>query len=172
MPAYANLADLYRARGADGEAVAVLREGLARNPRAAALHHALGLALVRQKQTAEGLKALRAAAELAPESARFAYVYAVALNDAGQTTEALQVLAAALKRAALRPRRSCPASRSSRRRPATASSRWATSGSCASSTRRMPQYAQMAQQIEGALRAATCAARPRARPSSPSAATR
>jgi len=37
------------ARGADGEAVAVLREGLARNPRAAMLQHALGLALVRQK---------------------------------------------------------------------------------------------------------------------------
>ena len=37
-PAYANLADLYRARGADGEAAAVLREGLARNPRAAVLY--------------------------------------------------------------------------------------------------------------------------------------
>ena len=42
----------------DGEADAVLREGLARNPRAAVLHHALGLALVRQKRHAEGLKAL------------------------------------------------------------------------------------------------------------------
>jgi tetratricopeptide (TPR) repeat protein len=98
VPAYANLADLYRARGADGEAVAVLREGLARNPRAAMLHHALGLALVRQKQSAEGLKALRVANELAPDSARFAYVYAVALNDTGRTKDALQVLAASLKR--------------------------------------------------------------------------
>ena len=52
----------------------------------------------RQKQTAEGLKALRMAAQLAPESARFAYVYAVALNDAGQAKEAMQVLAVALKR--------------------------------------------------------------------------
>ena len=98
VPAYANLADLYRARGADDEAVAVLREGLARNPRAAVLHHALGLALVRQKQSAEGLKALRVASELAPDSARFAYVHAVALNDTGRAKEALQVLAAALKR--------------------------------------------------------------------------
>ncbi len=96
--AYANLADLYRARGAEGEAAAVLREGLARNPRAAVLHHALGLALVRQKQTAESLKSLRAAAELAPENARFAYVYAVALNGAGKTKEALAVLAGARKR--------------------------------------------------------------------------
>jgi Flp pilus assembly protein TadD len=98
VPAYANLADLYRARGTDGDAVAVLREGLLRNPRAAALHHALGLALVRQKQPAEGLKSLRTAVQLAPDNARFAYVYAVALNDAGRTREAVQVLASALKR--------------------------------------------------------------------------
>jgi Flp pilus assembly protein TadD len=78
--------------------VAALREGLARNPRAAVLHYALGLALVRQKQAAESLKALRMAAQFAPESARFAYVYAVALNDAGQGKDAMQVLANALKR--------------------------------------------------------------------------
>jgi predicted CXXCH cytochrome family protein len=98
VPAYANLADLYRARGSDGEAVATLREGLARNPRGAVLYHALGLALVRQKQASEGLKELRKAVELAPENARFAYVYAVALHDAGQIKEAIQVLATALKR--------------------------------------------------------------------------
>ncbi len=98
VAAYANLADLYRARGAEVEAVATLREGLARNPRAAVLHHALGLALVRQQQTAESLKSLRLAVELAPESARFAYVYAVALNNAGRNSEALGVLNTALKR--------------------------------------------------------------------------
>ena len=59
VPAYANLADLYRSRGADGEAVAVLREGLARNPRAATLHHALGLALVRQQQNAKSGRVAR-----------------------------------------------------------------------------------------------------------------
>ena len=98
VPAYANLADLYRSRGVDGEAVAVLREGLARNPRAATLHHALGLALVRQKQKTDGLAELRAAAELAPESGRFAYVYAMGLDDAGRTGDALKVLAAARAR--------------------------------------------------------------------------
>jgi Tfp pilus assembly protein PilF len=95
---YANLADLYRARGTDREAEATLREGLGRNPRAAALHHALGLTLTRQKRKADGLAALRLAAELAPESARYAYVYAVALNDAGQTRDAMRVLETALKR--------------------------------------------------------------------------
>src|SRR4029453_8864169 len=80
VAAYANLADLYRARGAEGEAMTVLREGLGRNPRAAVLHHALGLAFVRQKETAESLRSLRMSVDLAPESPRFAYVYAVALN--------------------------------------------------------------------------------------------
>ncbi len=95
---YVNLADLFRARGTDREAETVLREGLARNPRAPALHHALGLTLARQKRTDQSLKALRKAAELAPESARYAYVYAVALNDAGQPGDALKALDTALKR--------------------------------------------------------------------------
>ncbi len=48
--AYANLADLYRAGGVEAEAEKTLREGIARNPREAVLHHALGLTLVRQKR--------------------------------------------------------------------------------------------------------------------------
>ena len=98
VAAYANLADLYRARGEDGDAEKTLRGGLVRNPNAAVLQHALGLTLVRLKRPAESLAALRAAAQLAPDNARFAYVYAVALNDAGQRSEALKVLALALAR--------------------------------------------------------------------------
>jgi Flp pilus assembly protein TadD len=98
VAAYANLADLYRARGVDAEAEKVLREGIARNPRAAVLHHTLGLVLVRQKRKAESLVELRSAVQLAPDDARFAYVYAVAQNDAGQHAEALKTLDAALKR--------------------------------------------------------------------------
>jgi len=98
VAAYANLADLYRARGAEADAEKVLRDGIARNPRAAVLHHTLGLVLVRQKRGAESLVELRTAAQLAPDDARFAYVYAVAQNDAGQRADALKVLDAALKR--------------------------------------------------------------------------
>ena len=98
VAAYANLADLHRARGAEADATAVLREGLARNPRAAELHHALGLAQVRQKATADSLRSFKLAADLAPNNARFAYVYAVALNSAGRNKEALDVLASARKR--------------------------------------------------------------------------
>ncbi|HEY2850527.1 MAG TPA: tetratricopeptide repeat protein, partial [Gemmatimonadaceae bacterium] len=96
--AYVNLADLYRARGADSEAEAVIREGLGRNPRAAVLHHVLGLSLVRQKRRSESLRALKDAANLEPDDARFAYVYAVALNDAGEKKEALKILDMALTR--------------------------------------------------------------------------
>ena len=98
VAAYANLADLYRAGGADSDAEKTLREGIARNPRDATLHHALGLALVRQKRRAEGMAELRIAAQLAPANGRFAYVYAVALNSGGKSAEAIKVLNAALAR--------------------------------------------------------------------------
>jgi predicted CXXCH cytochrome family protein len=98
VPAYANLADLYRARGVDNEAESVLRAGIARVPGAAALHHSLGLVMVRQKRTPDALKELAEATRLDPANARFAYVYAVALNDAGDPGRALEVLPAALGR--------------------------------------------------------------------------
>jgi tetratricopeptide (TPR) repeat protein len=98
FPAYVNLADLYRSRGADAEAEAVLRAGLAKAPEAAPLHHALALALVRQKRSADALKALAEATRLDPSNARYAYVYAVALNDAGDPKRAIKVLEGALAR--------------------------------------------------------------------------
>ena len=98
VAAYVNLADLYRAGGMDTEAENVLREGIARNPRDAALHHGLGLALTRQRRSADALKEFKFAADSAPTSGRFAYVYGVALNSGGQSEEAIKVLNAALKR--------------------------------------------------------------------------
>ncbi len=98
VAAYANLADLYRAGGADREAEKTLRQGIARNPREAVLHHTLGLTLVRQKRHAEGLREFRTASMQAPANGRFAYVYAVALNSGGQTAEAIKVLNAARAR--------------------------------------------------------------------------
>jgi len=97
VPARVNLADVYRARGAEAEVEAVLREGIAKTPRAAPLHHALGLSYVRQKRSSDALRELGEAAKLGTDNGRYAYVYAVALNDAGRTKEALQVLTAALK---------------------------------------------------------------------------
>jgi Flp pilus assembly protein TadD len=93
VPAYVNLAELYRVRQSDDEGERILREGLAQVPDSGALEHALGLLLVRQGRGDEALEALGDAARLSPESARFAYVYGVALDSAGEKQRALEVLA-------------------------------------------------------------------------------
>ncbi len=97
VPAYVNLADLHRARGRDAAAETVLRDGLQNMPNDAALHHALGLTLVRLDRSTEALAELKRAATLLPENARFAYVYAVGLNSAGKTKASLTEVDRALK---------------------------------------------------------------------------
>jgi tetratricopeptide (TPR) repeat protein len=97
VPAYVNLADLRRAEQRDDAAVAVLREGLRAAPGAAALHEALGLALVRQGDKRAALVEFAAARKAAPAESRYAYVYAVALHGAGRRPEALRVLAESAK---------------------------------------------------------------------------
>jgi predicted CXXCH cytochrome family protein len=78
VPAWVNLADLMRMHGREADAESALREGLARAPSDATLHHALGLSLVRQKKNDEALRELKRATELDPGNARFAYVYGIA----------------------------------------------------------------------------------------------
>jgi tetratricopeptide (TPR) repeat protein len=95
VPAYVNLADHYRARQQDDNGERVLRQGLARNPDAPALHHSLGLLLVREQRYADAVALLARAAELAPDAARYGYVYGVALHSTGHTDQALAVLARA-----------------------------------------------------------------------------
>ncbi len=97
-PAYANLADLYRALGRDGDGEAVLRDGLAAVPNDASLHHALGLLQVRRKEMAKAVASLARASELAPENARYAYVHAIALQSAGDLPGAVALLEVALAR--------------------------------------------------------------------------
>lgn len=96
-PAYVNAADALRALGHDAEAVAMLERGLEVLPRSAALHHAMGLAQVRQQQRPAALLSLRQAAALDPRSVRYTYVYAVALHSTGRPAEAIQVLQQALR---------------------------------------------------------------------------
>jgi predicted CXXCH cytochrome family protein len=99
VPAYLNLADLYRAAARESDAEATLRAGLVAAPDNAMLHHALGLALVRGGQMELALSKLARAAELAPEETRYAYVHAIALNDAGDAPAALEALDTALEHA-------------------------------------------------------------------------
>jgi len=98
VPAYVNLADLYRQLRRDDEAERVLRSGLARVGDNAELSHALGLSLVRQGKLPAAIAALARAAELTPEVPRYAYVYGIALNSIGEADRARGVLEDAYRR--------------------------------------------------------------------------
>jgi len=98
VPAYVNLADLYRVEQREPDVRRVLEEGLAAAPDADALHYALGLALVRAQRTPDALTHLERAAVRAPDNARFVYTYAVALHSAGRPGEAVAVLEKGLQR--------------------------------------------------------------------------
>jgi tetratricopeptide (TPR) repeat protein len=96
VPAYANLADLYRAAGRDADAAATLADGLTVVPDEPSLLHALGLTRVREGRAADGVALLGRASRARPQDARFAYVYAVALHSAGRPEDAVAVLEKAL----------------------------------------------------------------------------
>jgi len=92
VPAYVNLAQLMSGQKKEKEAINVLQSGLLQVPGNASLHHALGLALVRQKNLPKALEQLSRAVDLAPDDVRYSYVYAIALQSAGEVDKALSVL--------------------------------------------------------------------------------
>lgn len=98
VPAYVQLADLYRARNDAAHAEEVLRQAVARSPDSALGRYSLGLSLVRQRHLDTALDELRRATELEPETARYGYVYAVALEQSGRWQEALRTLDGVLAR--------------------------------------------------------------------------
>jgi predicted CXXCH cytochrome family protein len=92
---YVELAAAFRDAGQEADVAATLREGRARLPRDATLHHALGLSLVRSKQSDEALRELAQATKLDPVNARFAYVLGVAQHSFGEAKAAVATLEAA-----------------------------------------------------------------------------
>jgi predicted CXXCH cytochrome family protein len=98
VPAYANLADLYRADSRESDAETTLASGLQAIPGNADLDHALGLLRVRQGRVAEALPLFAAAMHADPNNARYAYVYGVALHDSSQQKQGFAVLEQALAR--------------------------------------------------------------------------
>jgi tetratricopeptide (TPR) repeat protein len=96
VPAYVNLADLYRAAGQEAECERVIREGLGATD-AAVLHHVLGLSLVRQQRLPQAIDSFAAAAQRSPEDPRLAYVYAVAVATGGNVGQAVDILLEALR---------------------------------------------------------------------------
>ncbi len=98
VPVYVNQADMYRALGRDEAGERVLREGLEAVPRAASLHHALGLLLVRTGRREEALASLAEAYRLEPRDPRLGYVYGVAAENGGDPELALRVWGEVVKR--------------------------------------------------------------------------
>ena len=96
IPAYVNLADVYRAQGRDAEGERILREGLGDAPKSGVLHYSLGLVLTRLNRSDTALREFARAAGLEPGNARFAYVHAIALHSSGKVDEAIAQLRTAL----------------------------------------------------------------------------
>lgn len=100
-PAYVNLADLKSRNGDNAVAVAVLRTGLEsqrqESTQSAALHHSLGLALIRERNYDDALAELALATRQAPNDVRYAYVLGVALHDTGKPKEGIATLERALR---------------------------------------------------------------------------
>lgn len=92
VPAYVNLADLYRLQQREGEGEHLLREGIDRITFDADLRHTLGLNLIRQQRRGEALQWLRQAAEAESGNAHYSYVYALALQGSGDGAGALRIL--------------------------------------------------------------------------------
>jgi tetratricopeptide (TPR) repeat protein len=92
IPAYVNLADLYRALKDEINAEKTLRRALEVIPDSPVIHHVLGLALFRQQRGKEAVNELRLAAQLDSGNTRYVYVYAVALNSTGDPQRAIMIL--------------------------------------------------------------------------------
>nr|WP_243760498.1 multiheme c-type cytochrome [Aestuariicella hydrocarbonica] len=88
--AYLNLADLYRQQQDEDRADAVLRTGLQKQPTAAALHHSLGLSLIRRQDYAAAQRSLAQAAKLDPGNARYGYVNGLMLQRDQQPRAAVK----------------------------------------------------------------------------------
>lgn len=58
----------------------------------AAIHHSLGLSLIRQGLHSEAISYLKKAAEAKETDSRYIYVYAIALHSADNPTQALAIL--------------------------------------------------------------------------------
>lgn len=92
LGAHINLADVYRSIDQPKKSVDVLMSALQHFSESADLHHALGLARVREKDYENALIHLKRAFELQPDNQRYAYVYFVSLDSQGQTRKAIELM--------------------------------------------------------------------------------
>ncbi|GIU31874.1 multiheme c-type cytochrome [Shewanella sp. MBTL60-007] len=81
---YINLADLYRTLQRNDQAIAILKQGLSVVKQSGVLHHALGLAYIRDKNMTLAKAHLLNATIFEPANARFHYIYALAVEAQDQ----------------------------------------------------------------------------------------
>jgi tetratricopeptide (TPR) repeat protein len=98
IPAYVNLADLYRASQRDDEAERWLLQARKQAPHNAEVIYSLALLRARQHRREESLNLLEEAAQLAPGNAHYAYVYGVGLYSTGKIALSLETLRKASER--------------------------------------------------------------------------
>ncbi len=92
VPAYVNLAELYRGHGDTAEERRMLVDAIRAAPDNATAHFALGLLEVRQRRYEAAVKSFERAVDLDPGTSRYSYVYAVALESLGHRDDAIAVL--------------------------------------------------------------------------------
>jgi len=100
VPAYVNLADLYRVLGRDADGLQLLQSALQRIPadQQSALHYSLGLTLVRQGRLPEAITELGVAANALDADPQYVLAYALALDAQGESLAAAGVLEGAMQR--------------------------------------------------------------------------
>jgi len=98
VPAYVNLADLYREQQREEASESLLTEALILLPEQPALHYALGLSLFRQGLAAEAREELRLAAASQDAEPRMAMAYALILDAQGETDAAIEYLVGSRER--------------------------------------------------------------------------
>ncbi|WP_286301070.1 multiheme c-type cytochrome [Vibrio apostichopi] len=77
---YANLADLYRAKGNEAKALSTLKQGIQAQPKSSVLPYSAGLSMLRVKDYKQATDYLKQAAETAQTDPQYWYVYGLALE--------------------------------------------------------------------------------------------
>ncbi|MEI4551735.1 tetratricopeptide repeat protein [Pseudoalteromonas spongiae] len=90
MPAYVNLADLYRQQGDESKAQNILKQALSVNHEASDVYYALAMSQIRSSEKQNALKSLENATLFAPENASYLYTYALLLQDQKNIHQAIR----------------------------------------------------------------------------------
>ncbi|MCF7352860.1 tetratricopeptide repeat protein [Vibrio sp. CK2-1] len=92
VPAYVNLADVYRRQNNEAAAQKVLLKGVEIAPDNASLYYSLAMSYVRSQDKTKALIELEQATLKAPDNVRYHYTYSLLLKDQGQLKKAVAAL--------------------------------------------------------------------------------